>query len=110
MDVFLKEFFPKVYLQSSASVSTNQYCKFDSEILTLFTSSLYVAALVSCLFASTITRSLGRKCTMTLGGILFLIGALFNAFATGLWMLIVGRLFLGFGIGFANQVLAIKIS
>lgn len=110
MDAFLKEFFPKVYLQSSASVSTNQYCKFDSEILTLFTSSLYVAALVSCLFASTITRSFGRKLTMFSGGVLFLCGAILNAFAVNIIMLIAGRLFLGFGIGFANQVLTIKIS
>ncbi|KAM5572609.1 sugar carrier protein C-like [Rosa sericea] len=111
MDVFLKEFFPKVYLkQSSASVSTNQYCKFDSETLTLFTSSLYLAALVSCLCASTITRALGRRVTMLAGGLLFLFGALLNAFAHSIWMLIAGRLFLGFGIGFANQAVPIYLS
>lgn len=41
---------------------------------------------------------------MFLGGVLFLIGALLNAGAQYLWMLVVGRILLGFGIGCANQV------
>lgn len=41
---------------------------------------------------------------MLLGGILFCAGALLNGFAQRVWMLIVGRMLLGFGIGCANQV------
>jgi len=41
---------------------------------------------------------------MFVGGVAFLIGSLFNAFATNVAMLIVGRLLLGVGVGFANQV------
>lgn len=41
---------------------------------------------------------------MLFGGLLFLVGALINGFAQHVWMLIVGRILLGFGIGFANQV------
>lgn len=41
---------------------------------------------------------------MLFGGILFCAGALINGFAKHVWMLIVGRILLGFGIGFANQV------
>ncbi|XP_004300755.1 PREDICTED: sugar transport protein 12-like [Fragaria vesca subsp. vesca] len=110
MDVFLKKFFPEVYLKESGSVSTNQYCTFNSPVLTLFTSSLYLAALVSCLLASTITRACGRRPTMLGGGVLFLVGALLNAFAQNIGMLIAGRLFLGFGIGFANQAVPIYLS
>lgn len=104
MDSFLEKFFPSVYRKQKADDSTNQYCKFDSETLTMFTSSLYLAALVSSLVASTVTRKLGRKLSMLFGGILFCVGALINGFAQAVWMLIVGRIFLGFGIGFANQV------
>ncbi|KAL6174628.1 hypothetical protein ACLB2K_051274 [Fragaria x ananassa] len=110
MDVFLKKFFPEVYVKETGSVSTNQYCTFNSLVLTLFTSSLYLAALVSCLLASTITRACGRRPTMLGSGVLFLVGALLNAFAQNIGMLIAGRLFHGFGIGFANQAVPIYLS
>lgn len=105
MDPFLKKFFPEVYeKEHNIKPSDNQYCKFDSQILTLFTSSLYLAALVASIGASAITRLFGRRLTMISGGVLFLIGAAFNFFAQDVWMLIIGRVFLGFGIGCANQV------
>ena len=104
MPSFLKKFFPSVYRKQQANESTNQYCQYDSETLTMFTSSLYLAALLSSLVASRVTRQFGRKLSMFFGGILFLAGALLNGFAQAIWMLIVGRLLLGFGIGFANQV------
>ncbi|GJY56396.1 sugar carrier protein C-like protein [Tanacetum coccineum] len=69
----------------------------------MFTSSLYLAALLSSLVALTVTRTLGRKLSMLFGGILFCVGALINGFSQGVWMLIVGRILLSFGIGFANQ-------
>ncbi|XP_028085371.1 sugar transport protein 1-like isoform X2 [Camellia sinensis] len=101
---FLK-FFPSVYEKQKADSSTNQYCKFDSFTLTLFTLSLYLAAPLSSLVASTVTRKVGRKLSMLFGDVLFCVGALVNGFAQAVWMLIVGRILLGFGIGFANQVL-----
>lgn len=108
MDSFLKKFFPSVYRKQKADDSTNQYCKFDSQTLTMFTSSLYLAALLSSIVASTVTRKLGRKLSMLFGGVLFCSGALINGFAQAIWMLIVGRILLGFGIGFANQVMKIR--
>ncbi|KAK7253024.1 hypothetical protein RIF29_37404 [Crotalaria pallida] len=111
MDPFLEKFFPDVYAKEhNTKPGDNQYCKFDSEILTLFTSSLYLAALVSCICSSTVTRVFGRRCTMILGGLLFLAGALLNGFAQKVWMLIVGRMLLGFGIGCANQSVPIYVS
>ncbi|KAF9608778.1 hypothetical protein IFM89_011399 [Coptis chinensis] len=110
MTPFLKKFFPSVYEKETGIQSSNQYCKFDSSILTLFTSSLYLAALVSCLVASKITRAWGRKITMFLGGLVFLAGSITNAAAHNLTMLIVGRLFLGFGVGFANQSVPLYLS
>ncbi|GJY66649.1 sugar carrier protein C-like protein [Tanacetum coccineum] len=64
----------------------------------MFTSSLYLAALLSSLVASTVTRTLGRKLSMLFGGILFCAGALINGFSQAVWMLIVGRILLEFGI------------
>ncbi|KAF5182353.1 Sugar transport protein mst6 [Thalictrum thalictroides] len=64
MTPFLKKFFPSVYRKESGIQSSNQYCKFDSQILTLFTSSLYLAALLASFGASKITRTYGRTHTM----------------------------------------------
>ncbi|GLU14846.1 hypothetical protein SLE2022_313900 [Rubroshorea leprosula] len=47
---------------------------------------------------------------MLFSGLLFFAGALINGFATALWMLIVGRILLGFGVGFANQSVPIYLS
>ncbi|WCJ26169.1 Sugar transport protein 1 [Euphorbia peplus] len=110
MDQFLKKFFPEVYVKQSSTTSDNQYCKFDSQIMTLFTSSLYIAALISSIFSSAITRKLGRRITMLSGGILFAAGSVFNGLAESVWMLIVGRLLLGFGIGCVNQSVPIYLS
>lgn len=105
MDPFLIKFFPSVYKQMKGEVlRESQYCKYDNELLTLFTSSLYLAALVASLFASTTTRVMGRRTSMFVGGLFFLIGALLNGFAQNIAMLIIGRLLLGFGVGYCNQV------
>ena len=105
MEQFLIKFFPSVHKKMTDETGTeNAYCKFDSHLLTLFTSSLYVAALVASFFASTITRVFGRKPTMFLGGLVFLVGSILNGVAEGVVVLIIGRLLLGVGVGFANQV------
>ncbi|KAI4304323.1 hypothetical protein MLD38_039853 [Melastoma candidum] len=110
MEPFLKKFFPSVWRKKNEESNKNQYCQYDSTTLTLFTSSLYLAALIASLVASTVTRKFGRKPSMFFGGVLFCIGAIINGFAQAVWMLIVGRLLLGFGIGFANQSVPLYLS
>ncbi|XP_028777984.1 sugar carrier protein C [Neltuma alba] len=110
MDPFLEKFFPSTYRKKNLEKSTNEYCQYDSQVLTMFTSSLYLAALLSSIVASTVTRKFGRKLSMLLGGVLFFAGALINGFAKAVWMLILGRILLGFGIGFANQSVPLYLS
>lgn len=104
MDPFLKKFFPVVYHQKNSSTQNN-YCKYDNQGLAAFTSSLYLAGLVASLAASPVTRNYGRKVSIVCGGISFFIGASLNAAAVNLAMLILGRILLGVGIGFGNQVI-----
>lgn len=104
MDSFLMKFFPSVYRKEEEDKSTNQYCKFDSQLLTAFTSSLYLAALISSFFASKVTKVFGRKWSMFGGGLTFLVGSALNGAAQNVLMLILGRILLGVGVGFANQV------
>ena len=104
MDEFLSKFFPQLEKQRVKAKHETAYCKFDDQKLQLFTSSLYLAALVASFVASVVTRKYGRKVSMFTGGLAFLTGALINAFAINVTMLIIGRLLLGVGVGFANQV------
>lgn len=103
MDEFLEEFFPHVYVKKHHAKEDN-YCKFDDQYLQLFTSSLYLAAVVCSLFASKCCKRYGRKLTIQLASLFFLAGVILTACAVNLAMLIFGRLFLGAGVGFGNQV------
>lgn len=109
MQPFLKKFFP-VVLRKAADAKTNIYCVYDSHVLTAFTSSLYIAGLAASLVASRLTRAVGRRNTMIIGGLTFLIGAALNGGAENVVMLILGRILLGFGVGFTNQATPIYLS
>lgn len=109
MDDFLLKFFPKVY-RKRHSAKTDNYCLFDNEVLTAFTSSLYLAALITAAAASYFTRRYGRKASMMTGGICFVGGSVLNAAAQNLAMLLLGRVVLGIGLGFANQSFPLYIS
>lgn len=49
-------------------------------------------------------QHIGRKGVMICGGVSFVVGAALQAGAINMPMLIIGRIALGLGIGFANQV------
>ncbi|XP_010667424.2 sugar transport protein 13 [Beta vulgaris subsp. vulgaris] len=111
MDPFLKKFFPVVFRKKNLpNANQSNYCEYDNEGLQLFTSSLYLAALVATFFASYTTRQLGRRLTMLIAGVFFIVGVALNAAAQDLAMLIVGRLLLGCGVGFANQAVPVFLS
>ncbi|KAJ4772286.1 Sugar transport protein 8 [Rhynchospora pubera] len=109
MDDFLEKFFHSVYLKKHHAHEDN-YCKYNNQGLQLFTSSLYLAALVASFFASYVCSKYGRKFTMQVAAFIFLLGVLFNGAAFHVAMLIGGRLLLGCGIGFANQAVPLFLS
>ncbi|RLM75098.1 sugar transport protein 5-like [Panicum miliaceum] len=102
MESFLSAFFPGV-LRRMAAARRDQYCVYDSHALTAFTSSLYLAGLAASLAASRVTRAVGRQAVM-------LAGAAVNAASVNIAMLIVGRMLLGFGIGFTNQAAPVYLA
>ncbi|KAM5575718.1 sugar transport protein 5 [Rosa sericea] len=106
---FLSKFFPSV-LKKASETKPNIYCVFDSQLLTSFTSSLYIAGLATSLVASRLTKILGRRNIMLLGGSTFLVGSALNGGAVNVTMLILGRIMLGFGVGFTNQSAPIYLS
>ncbi|XP_009383001.2 sugar transport protein MST4-like [Musa acuminata AAA Group] len=109
MDDFLEEFFPVVYERKHKAKEDN-YCKYDNQGLQLFTSSLYLAALVSSFVASKLCTKHGRRLTMQAASVFFLVGVVLNAAARNIAMLIIGRILLGVGVGFANQAVPLFLS
>lgn len=111
MPDFLKKFFPVVYhrTKQDAELDSN-YCKYDNQGLQLFTSSLYLAGLTATFFASYTTRMFGRRPSMLIAGFFFIVGVVLNAAAQDLAMLIIGRILLGCGVGFANQAVPLFLS
>lgn len=102
MESFLAKFFPEVS-SGTKDAKHDAFCKYDDQWLTAFTSSLYIAAMLSSLVASRVTRTVGRQAVMLMGGVLFLVGSAINAGAVNVAMLILGRMLLGFGVGFTTQ-------
>ncbi|XP_021290495.1 LOW QUALITY PROTEIN: sugar transport protein 8 [Herrania umbratica] len=109
MDDFLKKFFPVVY-ERKRHAHENNYCKYNSQSLQLFTSSLYLAALLASFAASRVSSKAGRKRTMQIASIFFLIGVILTAGGLNIEMIIIGRILLGCGVGFANQAVPLFLS
>ncbi|KAL0304087.1 UNVERIFIED_CONTAM: Hexose carrier protein HEX6 [Sesamum radiatum] len=95
-------------MKSDKDVSN--YCKFDSQLLTCFTSSLYIAGLISSFFASIVTRNYGRKPSIVIGGLSYMVGAAIGGAAYNIYVLILGRVLLGVGLGFTNQSVPLYLS
>ncbi|CAM0904378.1 unnamed protein product [Alopecurus aequalis] len=109
MESFLKKFFPGL-LKGTAHAGKDVYCMYNNQALTAFTSSLYAFGMVGTLVASRVTRRVGRQAIMLIGGSMFLVGALVNAAAANLAMLIVGRTLLGLGLGFSGQATPVYLA
>ncbi|XP_006663022.2 hexose carrier protein HEX6-like [Oryza brachyantha] len=107
MEPFLREFFPDVLRRMAGGGGARRvsnYCKFDSQLLTLFTSSLYISGLLTAvLLASWVTASRGRRTSMILGGVAYIAGAAVSGAAVNVSMAILGRALLGVGLGFTTQ-------
>ncbi|KAL0457237.1 UNVERIFIED_CONTAM: Sugar transport protein 8 [Sesamum latifolium] len=109
MDEFLMKFFPKVH-ERKLHAHENNYCKYDDEMLQLFTSSLYIAALVASFFASKACSLLGRRPTILMASLFFIAGSIFCGAANAKWMLIFGRVLFGIGVGFGNEAVPLFLS
>ncbi|KAA8527580.1 hypothetical protein F0562_034705 [Nyssa sinensis] len=109
MDDFLVKFFPAVH-ERKLHAKEDNYCKYDDQYLQLFTSSLYLAALVASFGASKACTLFGRKPTIIVASVFFLVGAGFSAGAESKWILILGRILFGIGVGFGNEAVPVFLS
>ena len=68
----------------------------------IITSWVTLGALVGALVAGVAADRFGRRVTLLGAALLFGVGAAIEAFAPGPWVLVVGRLVVGFGVGVAS--------
>lgn len=100
----------RIPLPSSAPIPlpsplpSSLHTRYDDHILQLFTSSLFLAGAFTALVGMFTCRKIGRRATMCMGGAAFIIGTVLVASAFHVAQLVIGRLILGVGVGFATQV------
>ena len=71
-------------------------------LLEVITSWVTLGAMGGALVAGALADRLGRRLTILLASLLFTAGALIEAFAPGSFVLVIGRLVVGFGVGVAS--------
>ncbi|XP_034579416.2 sugar transport protein MST6 [Setaria viridis] len=91
-------------------VTVNQYCKFDSQLLTLFCSSLFLSAMIAAFFAGPMTRSFGRKWTLFAAASAYVFGACLGGVSVNFPMLLTGRILVGAGVGLSIHASPLYIS
>lgn len=101
MESFLQAFFPEI-LRKTDNKQQDAYCIFRNQELTMFVSSLYLAAIISSLVSGHLTRKVGRRNSLLTGGFLFLAGVVLNFTAVSISMLVIGRVLLGLAVGFTS--------
>jgi len=118
MPSFQRKFFPDVYAAQQKQQTDDDahkqgydaYCAYNSQILGLFTSSFFLTGILSSVVASGVTSRLGRKGSMVIGAIFYIIGSALGAGACNTPMLVIGRLVLGLGVGFCNQAVPLFLA
>ena len=107
---FLVKFFSSIYEEMKKQVVVNQYCKFDSQLLTLFSSSLFLAAMIAAFLAGPLTRAFGRKWTLFTAASAYVCGACLGGVSFNFPMLLTGRMLVGAGVGLSIQASPLYIS
>ncbi|CAL5021308.1 unnamed protein product [Urochloa decumbens] len=108
MESFLQAFFPEI-LRNTKNTQQDAYCIFRNQKLTLFVSSLYLAGILSFFVSGHLTRTVGRRNSMLIGGFLFLAGVVLNFTAVNISMLVIGRILLGFAVGFTSLLCVLSL-
>lgn len=76
----------------------------------LIVGMVFAGSLVGTLIAGSLADRYGRKISISIASVIFMVGILFMVTATNFWLLLAGRLFLGIGIGFVSVVVPLFIT
>ncbi|KAI8028680.1 Sugar transport protein 3 [Camellia lanceoleosa] len=93
------------YLLLSALIGSAVVCGVGTGVgMLLCKPHCFPLCLVTSLFASSVTETFGHRPSILVGGAAYLAGACFAGAASNVFMLILGRVMLGVGVGFLTQV------
>jgi sugar porter (SP) family MFS transporter len=87
---------------SGALTGIQQQFSVGTFLLEVITSWVTLGAMVGALVAGWMADRLGRRLTIVAAAVLFIVGALIESVAPGAYILVVGRLLVGFGVGVAS--------
>lgn len=76
------------FWKSARSVSLHLYCEVPIDF-----------AVVTSVAAGRVGDIIGRKGTLFIGALVFTVGGAIQTFTTGFWVMIIGRVVSGFGVG-----------
>ena len=82
----------------------------DQRILESIVSAVPLGALIGAIFSKSSSRRIGRRQSIINTAILFVIGTIFAIFAPNIWMLLIGRLLMGFAVGLSSMVVPMYLS
>lgn len=68
---------------------------------------LEIGAFVTSIAAGRVGDLIGRRGTLFIGGVIFTIGGAVQTFTTGYWVMIMGRIVSGFGVGLLSTIVPI---
>jgi sugar porter (SP) family MFS transporter len=91
-----------IFIQKSFTLTT--------DMQELVVSVVLIGAMLGAVTAGGVTDAIGRRNTLIAAGLIFAVGALISAFATGVPMLIIGRFIVGIAIGFSSVTAPLYIS
>ena len=103
MDSFFKLFFHKLNYKKMKTKEGN-FCVYYDGIIEAYLSLIFGSAAVAALASVFLYKKLGRRWPLLLGFSSLLLGSLLSSSMEVLWILFIGRIITGIGIGIVSQV------
>ena len=118
MDYFIKQYtgaeYPDVHLPNASPDEITKYrnstFKIPPQQQSLVTSILSAGTFLGAIMAGDLADLLGRRMTIILGCAIFTLGGILETASTGLGVMVAGRLFAGFGVGFISAIVILYMS
>lgn len=110
MKYFIHHYEGFQYLPKDASDAAKNAFTLPDWKKSLITSILSAGTFFGALIAGDLSDWFGRRTTIIMGCVIFIIGVILQTASTGLGLLVAGRLIAGFGVGFVSAIIILYMS
>ena len=114
MPYFIKQYTGKAYPEDTGLTGqalkdyTSGFVVRPSQV-SLVTSILSAGTFFGAIIAGDIADFIGRRLTIIIGCLIFIVGGILEVASTGLGLMVAGRLIAGFGVGFISAVVILLV-